>query len=446
MKKNLKEIPRIMTVLAVLTIAAGCGQPVELGGTEGTEPTTEQVQETAETVVDDASGHRLALCKNSVNIFQTYYSLNSPSKNTLIAPVSLQCALALLMDASEVSGTVRDELTRFYQMSSDELEQSIQSLIGSQVESAGNKFVMANTVWLNDWGEDRKFRQSYVDTVDEKYFATPNSSDLSTIEGIDEVNMWVADNTLGIIDSLLDTTTDSQALLINAIGFDCKWMEPFSEIQEDTDFYVSPENIVKVDMLSSYGKASYIEADNYEGIKIEYAPVYTQSQDISNYSDASRFSFVALKPKGISLSDLIYRLDEEDIDNIIHTDNASEYTVDLLLPKFNISDTLQLNELLQTMGVTSAFNPYRAQFNIYEGSQNRTYLTDVVQKAVIEVSENGTKAAAVTAAALQDNAVAANTGQVKEMTFDEPFVYMITDNMNGVPLFIGTLINPVLQE
>ena len=64
------------------------------------------------------------------------------------------------------------------------------------------------------------------------------------------------------------------------------------------------------------------------------------------------------------------------------------------IPKFKISSDLRLNGLLQALGVKDAFNPKRADFSGMDGRQHWLYLSDVLQKAFIEVDEKGTEAAA----------------------------------------------------
>lgn len=92
-----------------------------------------------------------------------------------------------------------------------------------------------------------------------------------------------------------------------------------------------------------------------------------------------------------------------------------------------------------------AFNQRQAESKkrMFEEIQSRQkmYISKVLHKAVVDVSEKGTEAAAVTAVRmkLSDSADLSPTIQ---FVADRPFFYVIRDRKTGVILFMGTLINP----
>ena len=98
------------------------------------------------------------------------------------------------------------------------------------------------------------------------------------------------------------------------------------------------------------------------------------------------------------------------------------------------------------MGLKSAFEPEKADFSrigaeYIENSDENLYINMVRQKAKIIVDEEGTEAAAVTAVMMECGAALIEE-LPKEVFFDRPFVYMIMDMDNEVPLFIGILDSP----
>lgn len=64
------------------------------------------------------------------------------------------------------------------------------------------------------------------------------------------------------------------------------------------------------------------------------------------------------------------------------------------------------------------------------------FVSKMFQKAKIEVSEEGTKAAAATAAIMTMSALAPEPRQV-EFHADRPFVYLISESDSGAIYFIG---------
>ena len=72
-------------------------------------------------------------------------------------------------------------------------------------------------------------------------------------------------------------------------------------------------------------------------------------------------------------------------------------------------------------------------FRGYEPS----FYGDTIHKTYIEVNKDGTKAAAVSSMSLSYNGI-----PDKSISVNRPFVYMIVDCENGIPLFIGTMMEP----
>ncbi len=68
----------------------------------------------------------------------------------------------------------------------------------------------------------------------------------------------------------------------------------------------------------------------------------------------------------------------------------------------------------------------------------RLWISTVVQKAFIEVNEEGSEAAAATAAIMMMRAAL----MTPQFIFDRPFVYFIKDNLTQLVLFGGRVANP----
>ena len=104
--------------------------------------------------------------------------------------------------------------------------------------------------------------------------------------------------------------------------------------------------------------------------------------------------------------------------------------VSAVLPQFSYSYEEQLPEALQRMGMTQAFSG-SADFS---GMLPGAFISDVLHKTFIEVTQAGTRAAAVTAVEMTKGAAPAAQ---KEVVLDRPFLYMIVDTEYRLPIFIG---------
>ena len=113
--------------------------------------------------------------------------------------------------------------------------------------------------------------------------------------------------------------------------------------------------------------------------------------------------------------------------------------IKVTMPAFDISFGIGLKKVLAQMGMSSMFNPRPGNFSVI--SDNDLFVKDVLHRAQIEVNEEGSKSAAATAVI-----VGGRSGKpppkTREFRVDQPFVYVIYDNLNRFPLFIGRILNP----
>lgn len=126
--------------------------------------------------------------------------------------------------------------------------------------------------------------------------------------------------------------------------------------------------------------------------------------------------------------------------------NKKTETVNLKLPKFELTFDKVLNDSLSDMGLTECFDMEKANFDQMGKTLDgdNLFIGLVRQKAKIIVDEEGTEAAAATEVLMACGA-AMEPQEYREVYFDEPFVYMIMDMERGIPLFMGILDDPGLQ-
>jgi serpin B len=123
-------------------------------------------------------------------------------------------------------------------------------------------------------------------------------------------------------------------------------------------------------------------------------------------------------------------------------DLAERRNVELTLPRFKTSFRAQLGETFQRAGMRRAFDPNLADFSGMTGRalvQSPFAVSDVVHRAVIEVTEEGTEAAAATAVAMTRASV---PDHVEPFVVDRPFLFYIVDQATGAILFQGRISDP----
>ena len=109
----------------------------------------------------------------------------------------------------------------------------------------------------------------------------------------------------------------------------------------------------------------------------------------------------------------------------------------VVLPRFKLEYGVELKEPLKALGMKAAFG--KADFS---GISDRLpFISAVRQKAFVEVNEERTEAAAVTAVALSEG-IDMNPPKPFQMIVDRPFLFLIEDRQTKTVLFMGVVYDP----
>jgi serpin B len=142
-----------------------------------------------------------------------------------------------------------------------------------------------------------------------------------------------------------------------------------------------------------------------------------------------------LPDEDMTLDEYIASLDGEELLAVL--DSAENGMVNVDLPKFEYEYELEMNNVLKSLGMPTAFDGFKADFtDMATSTHGNIFIGDVLHKTFIQVDELGTKAGAVTKVEMWDECAPMYEW---EITLDRPFVYMIIDNANNMPIFMGTL-------
>ena len=351
------------------------------------------------------------------------FGLMGTGSTKMISPFSIYTALAMLDNGADAETLA--QIDAVLGLTAEERNAYMASWIAKLTggSAAGAKFTNADSIWIRNSLESYVPKE-FLDACAKYYKASVYSTpmDGSTISA---VNQWVFDNTMGMIDKILDELSPSASMiLLNAIALDAKWADPFKTdyIREDYTFTREDGTTKKVEMM--FGEADYGLLEN------DLATGFTKAYQ------GGEFSYVALLPKeGVSLTQLTESLKPGIVKELWQTKRSGE--VHIGLPKYKEEYTVTLNDALQQLGMKNAFDQDLADFTkLMDYKDGNTFVNSVLHKTFISVDNEGTKAAAVTAI-LMDTATSIEQPQIFYVTLDRPFVYMIVD-ADGLPVFIGT--------
>lgn len=376
----------------------------------------------SETVTaNTAEGFRESQLDFAANLLrETLKSEQEPDKNVLVSPYSV--ALALAMTANGAKGDTLAEMETVLGggLTIDKLNESYLAMVQKLPNSEKAQLSVADSIWFRDDEQMIQVPEAFLQTTKDYYNAGAYKApfDQSTV---DDINAWVNENTHEMIPKVIDElTADDVMVLVNALAFEAEWETPF-------------ENSYKQNFKAANGETQPCEmmfSDNVIYIKDENACGF-----IKSYADGG-YSFAAILPnEGISADDYINDLDGKSIANLL--DSKSRLYINVGLPKFSYDYGTSLVNPLKAMGMPTAFgnNGKPADFS---GLNSAYYsvIGDVLHKTHIDVDQGGTKAAAVTAVVVKNESV---PEYAEEIVFDRPFIYMILDNTQNLPVFIGTV-------
>jgi serpin B len=254
--------------------------------------------------------------------------------------------------------------------------------------------------------------------------------------GLEQVNAWVKAKTEGKIPTILEQLDDNAvAVLLNAIYFKAHWAQPFSERATRNDaFHLTADKRVDMPMMRQTGRYDLVARPGYRAIRLPY--------------DVPALSMIIVLPDQTDgLADLIGRFDARELSALTaEIDAARPKLVALAMPRFKASSKADLKEQFSQLGMHAAFDRQQADFSGITGrplSQSRLVIGKIVHRAVIDVMEEGTEAAAATAIVMVETTARRGQPEQPEPFFvDRPFLFLIADRASGAVLFAGRIADP----
>ena len=377
----------------------------------------------------DANGELQTVVKgNSAFGFDLYQELKGEKGNLFFSPYSISTALA--MTYAGARGQTKKEMAEVlhFSLEQEPLHSSfskLQSELNAIQDKGHVKVSIANSLWAQ---EGYHFLDTFFNLNKKYYGAGLNFVDFAreTEATRKTINIWVEDKTQqkikelikqGMIDSL------TTLVLCNAIYFKGDWLSQFDKTRTmDADFYISPDNAIKVPMMSQKSKFKFGDFGNFNAIELPY--------------EGNDLSMIVLLPKEIDgLAELERNLTNDNVGNWIDKlSNSYKSEILVSLPKFKTTSEFELAAALAEMGMPHAFAG--ADFSGMTGKKD-LFISKVIHKAFVDVNEEGTEAAAATAVVME-------RGVSRTLLFraDHPFVFLIRENKTGSILFIGRIVDP----
>lgn len=364
--------------------------------------------------------------KNNDFTFNLYRAINDAQqerKSIVTSPLSVTYVMGMLNDGA--AGKTEEEITSVLGFGAGDkaaVNAYCQALIQqAPLADPSVKLQIANIVAAD---EDVVLEDTYKLNMSDYYEADVASLDFSEPASLDYLNGWCNEKTEGMIPKIIDQLSpEAKLVLMNAICFKATWTEKFDE--QDT----KEETFTKAD-----GTAATVPM-MYRNALIQYGANDVFSSVCLPFGSGDKYRMYVLLPsEGKSVDDVVKVLTNDFWEKNRPSGNA---VVDLKLPRFKTNSDIRLNDLISQLGAPSMFDSEKADFAEISKNYKDLYVSLLKQKATIEVSEEGTKASAVTVAMMETTS---GPMDYKKATFhaDRPFVYLIQEWDTRAVFFIGT--------
>uniref|UniRef100_A0A1A8GER8 Leukocyte elastase inhibitor n=1 Tax=Nothobranchius korthausae TaxID=1143690 RepID=A0A1A8GER8_9TELE len=356
------------------------------------------------------------------------------SSNVFFSPLSISSALAMVMlGARGNTATQMSESLKTLDLR-DDVHSGFAHLLSELNKSdAPYALSVANRLF----GEQSyQFVQDYLEETRKYYKAELQAMDFihNTETARLNINSWVEKETQGKIKDILDQGAVNgltKLVLVNAIYFKGNWNKQFNEsATRDASFRINKNSSKQVKMMHQKSKfpLTYISEAACQVLEMPYK--------------GKELSMLIFLPNNIEdsttgLEKLESVLSYENFVEWTRPDMMDEVEVQVGLPRFKMEEKYDMKAVLMSMGMVDAFDTGKSDFSGMSPA-NDLFVSEVYHQAFVEVNEEGTEAAAATAAVMMLRCALRPAAFIA----DHPFLFFIRHNPSNSVLFAGRYCSP----
>jgi serpin B len=351
----------------------------------------------------------------------------APAENLFLSPLSV--AMALAMTYNGAAGPTEEAMRATLGLEGMTVAEANEAYRGLIALLRGLdprvQFTLANSIWYR---QGFAVEQPFLDATQTFYDARVAPLDFASPTAAQTINGWVSTQTQGRITEIVEPVLPDAAMmyLINAIYFKGDWTQQFDRRHTaPRPFRLADGSTVSVPTMT-HGHEADVRVYRDGAVEVLDLPYGGRAFSMTIVMPA--------EPAGIDA--LVAGLTLEQWDGwIAGLDSAASV---VYLPKFVLSSDLLLNATLGALGMGIAFDcdpPEMADFTRMHVPQE-VCITRVKHKSFVDVNEEGTEAAAVTAVEV------GVTSAPMPIVVDRPFVFAIREALSGTILFVGVMRNP----
>lgn len=437
-KQSQKAIAAILTISSLAGSLTGCGnrgpegKSAEEPSKESSLPAAADLPSTVPSAENDTPTPRPA--SPDIESPEDFYAYmipallgNANGENRVCSPVNIYMALSMLTE-----------------ITAGESQAQLMSLLGEKETSPLRSYVTelwdgncrddqiytllpAASLWAD---KDLSLKKDTVKTLSDSYHASVHQGQMGSDKLNQEFQEWLSDQTGGFLDRQISNQAfpDETVLSLAAtLYFKGRWLDEFSKKATTEDIFHAESEDITCEFMNRHAVMNYYRGDSFAAIAL---PFSGGCQMWLLLPDETSSVEELLQPES-GLTALVMHPSE--------WKDTSYITVNLSIPKFDVTYDMDLADNLIKSGVTDVFDPGAADFSAILNVETPVWLSQVTHAARVKIDEEGCEAAAFTSQALC-GAVRAPEEQA-DFIADRPFIFVITGDGNA-PLFAGLVNRP----
>lgn len=400
-----------IVILIVIFCFIGCGVKKNVDDKRKNKKEDTEKKTKVEKIV---AKHQEENMKLTVDLFKNSYN---PRGNVVISPVAVQMSLAFLLNGAV--GETQTELINTVGMEASIFNNYLKTYMEEAPKDVRGNINFVNGIWKNSLNEGMNLKHTYESRAVE-YLNTEIKSEPFTTGCENVINDWINKATNGMVDKVVTKTyVQNWMYTINVATFAMDWEKAYSVNDMCTGEFNNFNNTkTTVEMMSSV-EPLYIEDNEVTGfIKNYYIP---------------RYKFVAIMPDDSSkMDEYVQNWDERKMIKLL--EGASNENVKVTFPKFVSGSRINIKSVLAKMGLTQMFS-YEANFSGILEDNKFAGLGTMVHASTVVVGKKSSEAKMLTEVGSKKT----DTSYSNEIVIDRPFIYIIYDSEESIPVFIGSV-------
>jgi serine protease inhibitor len=349
------------------------------------------------------------------------------SSNVFFSPSSVMLCLAMVHEVA--SGETRQAIAKALEIGGldpVDTELAMAALKAAFRRREHLEVMGASSLWCSDRVQ---VRPEYAAKLRDIYDAELATLDFGSADAVPRINAWIAEKTKGKINNIVDVLSPLTAMLaVNAIYFKGRWTIPFERnFTRDGLFTTATGDKKQLPMMRQSGRYSYYEDRKLQAVVLPYV--------------GGMALYVVLPAAGINALQFQHSLSSGSWEFQLARFKEAEGMIQI--PRFKLDYRAGLDQALKVLGMERAFDPNRAEFEGIRAELLPVWIDQVLHRAVAEVNEEGTEAAAATTMYFSCSLPSiTRTPRLFQMIVDRPFFVVIGDEATGTILFMGWVGDP----